>query len=181
VKGAVFGAVPLPARALAWTAIAAGVAARVFTLAVRPLWADEIFTLTLAKKSIPEILAALGVDSGPPLHYLAAHLLLAPFGPLPGRADVLVRILSLVASLLHLPLLAVVARRLGRPALGLTAAALFAISPLAVAYAAEGRAYALASLFVLLAFERALALREAPRLRVAAGLSLAAAIGKTAR
>ncbi len=175
MKGAAFGAVPLPARALAWTAIAAGVAARVFTLAVRPLWADEIFTLTLAKKSIPEILAALRVDSGPPLHYLAAHLLLAPFGPLPGRADVLVRILSLVASLLHLPLLAVVARRLGRPALGLTAAALFAISPLAVAYAAEGRAYALASLFVLLAFERALALREAPRLRVAAGLSLAAA------
>jgi Dolichyl-phosphate-mannose-protein mannosyltransferase len=175
VKGAVFGAVPLPARALAWTAIAAGIAARVFTLAVRPLWADEIFTLTLAKKSIPEILAALRVDSGPPLHYLAAHLLLAPFGPLPGRADVLVRVLSLVASLLHLPLLAVVARRLGRPALGLTAAALFAIFPLAVAYAAEGRAYALASLFVLLAFERALALCETPRLGVAAGLSIAAA------
>jgi uncharacterized membrane protein len=175
VKDSVAGAGPLPARALAWTAIAVGIAARVFTLAVRPLWADEIFTLTLARKSIPEILAALRVDSGPPLHYLAAHLLLAPFGPLPGRADVLVRVLSLVASLLHLPLFAVVARRLGRSAFGLTASALFAISPLAVAYAAEGRAYALASLFVLLAFERALALREKPRLGVAAGLSFAAA------
>ncbi|MCM3878445.1 MAG: glycosyltransferase family 39 protein, partial [Thermoanaerobaculia bacterium] len=175
MKGAEAGAGPLSARALAWTAIAAGIAARIFTLAVRPLWADEIFTLTLARKSIPEILAALRVDSGPPLHYLAAHLLLAPFGPLPGRADVLVRVLSLVASLLHIPLLFVVARRLGRPALGLTGIALFAISPLAVAYAAEGRAYALASLFVLLAFERALALREAPRLGVGAGLSFAAA------
>lgn len=169
------GAGLLSARGLAWTAIAAGIAARVFTLVVRPLWADEIFTLTLARKSIPEILAALRVDSGPPLHYLAAHLLLAPFGPLPGRADILVRVLSLVASLLHLPLLAVVARRLGRPALGLPAAALFAIFPLAVAYAAEGRAYALASLFVLLALERALALGEAPRLGVGAGLSFAAA------
>ena len=169
------GAGPPLARALAWTAITVGVAARVFTLAVRPLWADEIFTLTLARKSIPEILAALRVDSGPPLHYLAAHLLLAPFGSLPGPSDVLVRVLSLAASLLHLPLLALVARRLGRPAFGLTASALFAISPLAVAYAAEGRAYALASLFALLAFERALALREVPRPGVAAGLSFAAA------
>ena len=169
------GAGPLPARALAWTALTVGIATRIFTLLVRPLWADEIFTLTLARKSIPEILAALRVDSGPPLHYLAAHLLLAPFGPLPGGADVLVRVLSLAASLLHLPLLAVVARRLGRPAAGLTAMALFAISPLAAAYAAEGRGYALASLLVLLAFERALALRETPRLGVAFGLSFAAA------
>ena len=72
------GAGPLPARALAWTALTVGIATRIFTLLVRPLWADEIFTLTLARKSIPEILAALRVDSGPPLHYLAAHLLLAP-------------------------------------------------------------------------------------------------------
>ena len=161
-------------RALAWCAILLGTAARVFTVVVRPLWADEIFTLTLARKSVPEILAALRVDSGPPLHYFAAHVLLAPFGAVPGSADILVRVLSLAASLLHIPLLFLVARRLGRPASGLTAGALFAISPLAVAYAAEGRAYALASLLVLLAFERALALLETPRLGVAVGLSLAA-------
>ena len=53
--------------------------------------------------------------------------------------------------------------------------ALFASSRSRSAYAAEGRAYALASLLVLLAFERALALRERPRLGVAVGLSLAAA------
>ncbi len=162
------------ARALAWTAVAAGIAARVFTLAARPLWADEIFTLTVARKGVREILSALRVDSGPPLHYLAAHVLLAPFGPLPGRADVAVRLLSLAASLLHLPLLVLVARRLGRPASGLAACALFAISPLAVAYAAEGRGYALASLLVLLSFERALALREEPRPGATVGLSLAA-------
>jgi uncharacterized membrane protein len=175
VKHALAGAGPPSARALAWTALAAGIVARVYTLAVRPLWADEIFTLSLARKTVPEILSALRVDSGPPLHYLAAHVLLAPFGPLPGPADALVRVLSLAASLLHVPLLFVVARRLGKPASGLAASALFAIFPLAVAYAAEGRAYALASLLVLLAFERALALRETPGLGVAAGLSLAAA------
>jgi uncharacterized membrane protein len=162
-------------RALAWAAIAAGLIARVFSLVVRPLWADEIFTLTVARKSAPEILAALRVDSGPPLHYLFAHVLLMPFSPAPGPPDVLVRVLSLVASLLHLPLLFAVARRLGREEMGLPAAALYSVFPLAVAYAAEGRAYALASLLALLAFERALALRERPHPLIALGLTLAAA------
>lgn len=159
---------------LAWAALAVGVVARVFSLVVRPLWADEIFTLTVARKSVPEILAALRVDSGPPLHYLLAYVLLAPF-PAPGIGDALVRLLSLAASLLHLPLLFAVARRLGREEIGLPAAALYSVFPLAVAYAAEGRAYALASLLVLLAFERALALRERPRFSTGLGLALAAA------
>ena len=67
------------------------------------------------------------------------------------------------------------ARRLGREEIGLPAAALYSVFPLAVAYAAEGRAYALASLLGLLAFERALALREKPRLLTGIGLALAAA------
>src|ERR1700693_2272029 len=158
-------------RALAWAAMGVGVVARVFSLVVRPLWADEIFTLTVARKSPSEILAALRVDSGPPLHYVFAHVLLMPFSPAPGFPDVLVRLFSLVASLLHLPLLFTVARRLGREEMGLPAAALSSVSPLAVASAAEGRAYALASLLVLLAFERALALRERPRALTGLGLT----------
>ena len=171
---AIVRARPSLTRALAWTAIAVGVAARVYSLVVRPLWADEIFTLTVARKSAPEILAALRVDSGPPLHYFCAYVLLTPFAA-PGLPDVLVRLLSLVASLLHLPLLFTVARRLGREEMGLPAAALYSVFPLAVGYAAEGRAYSLASLLALLAFERALALRERPRALTALGLTLAAA------
>jgi uncharacterized membrane protein len=165
---------PALARALAWVAIGVGVVARVWALVIRPLWADEIFTLTVARKTAPEILSALRVDSGPPLHYFCAYVLLAPF-PTPGPPDALVRFLSVAASLLHLPLLFAVARRLGRPEMGLPAAALYSVFPLAVAYAAEGRAYALASLLALLAFERALALRERPRLPAALTLALAAA------
>jgi len=168
---------PPLARSLAWAAIAVGVVARVLVLVVRPLWADEIFTLTVARRSVSEILTALRVDSGPPFHYVLAHVLLVPFGPAPGVSDVLVRLISLAASLLHLPLLVAVARRLGREEMGLPAAALYSVFPLAVAYAAEGRAYALASLLALLAFERALALRERPRLLTALGLTLAAAGG----
>ena len=161
-------------RALLFAAIGLGVAARLALLVERPLWADEIFTLTLARKPVGSIVEALRVDSGPPLHYLVARLALLPFGPAPGPHDVAVRLLSLAASLLHLPLLAVVARRLGRPETGLPAAALYALFPLAVIYAAEGRAYLLASLLVLAAFERALALREAPTAGRAASLALAA-------
>ena len=161
-------------RALAWAAIAVGIATRVFTLVVRPLWADEIFTLTLARKSLPEILAALRVDSGPPLHYLVSHVLLLPF-PSPGAGDTVVRLFSLVASVLHLPLLILLGRRLSRAGSGLAAAALYALFPLAVLYGVEGRGYALASFLTLLAFERALAVRERPRFGTGAALAFCAA------
>ena len=161
-------------RALLFAAIGLGVAARLVLLVERPLWADEIFTLTLARKPVAAIVEALRVDSGPPLHYVVSRLVLLPFGPAPGPHDVAVRLLSLAAALLHLPLLAGVARRLGRPEAGLPAAALYALFPLAVVFAAEGRAYLPASLLVLVAFERALALRESPTTGRAAALALAA-------
>jgi 4-amino-4-deoxy-L-arabinose transferase-like glycosyltransferase len=163
-----------PSRLALGAAFAAGAAARAWAVFARPLWADEIFTLTLARRDFAAILEALRADSGPPLHYLVSHLLLLPF-PSPGTGDVAVRLLSFAASLLHLPLLVRVGKRLGRPGTGLFAAALYAVFPLAVLYGAEGRGYALASLLALGAFERALALRERPRFRTGAALSLAAA------
>jgi hypothetical protein len=161
-------------RALLVAAILIGTGARVALIVEKPLWADEIFTLRLARTPVPALLDALRVDSGPPLHYLLSRLILLPFGSGPGSYDAAVRLLSLGASLLHFPLLLLVARRLGRPAAGLPAAALYALFPLSASYAAEGRAYALASLLVLLAFERALALRETPTAGRAVGLALAA-------
>ncbi len=162
------------ARAAIAAVFAAGAAARVWAAFARPLWADEIFTLTVARRSVPKIFAALRVDSGPPLHYLVAHVLLLPF-PAPGAADVVVRLFSLAASLLHLPLLIRIGKRLGRPDAGFVAAGLYALFPLAVLYGIEGRGYALASLLALFAFERALALRERPAPGTAVVLALSAA------
>ena len=158
-------------------ALLAGAAARLVLAFLRPLWADEIFTLTLARQSLPDLLAALRLDSGPPLHYLAAKLLLLPFAA-PGPVDVAVRLLSVVASLLHVPLLLRIGRRCGAPRAGVVAAALFLVFPLAAASGAEGRGYALASLLALAAFERLLALEEAPRVTTAvlAGLLGGAAV-----
>ena len=158
-------------------AIAAGAAARLLLAALRPLWADEVFTLSVARLPLPDLLAALRLDSGPPLHYLAAKVLLLPFAA-PGPADVLVRLLSVAASLLHAPLLVRIGRRCDAPRAGAVAAALFLLFPLAAASGAEGRGYALASLLALAAFERLLALRDSPRARtaVAAGLLGGAAV-----
>jgi hypothetical protein len=162
-------------KSLLWAAVGAGILVRLALLFVRPLWADEIFTLNLARKSFAGILAALRVDSGPPLHYVLAHLLLAPSGPNPGPEDFLVRALSVAASLLHLPLFFRVTRLLGKPEAGLPAAAFFSVFPLAADYAAEGRAYALASLLVLYSLDRALALREEPRFGTAVLLAVTSA------
>ena len=160
-------------RAALLAAIAAGVVARLFQAVEKPLWADEIFTLVLARLPVPGILQALRTDSGGPLHYLVARALLLPFGP-PGPHDVLVRALSVAASLLHLPLFVLVARRLSLAGTGLRAAAIYAVAPLSVYFGAEGRAYAVASLFAFLAFERALAVRETPTPGRVASLALAA-------
>ncbi len=161
-------------RALLLLAVLIGIGARIAFVVERPLWADEIFTLDLARQPVASIVDALRADSGPPLHYLLARLLLLPF-PAPGPHDVAVRLLSLAASLLHLPLLLLAARRLGRPEAGGTAAALYSLFPLAASFAAEGRGYALASLLALAAFERALAIREAPTPGRAAVLAFAVA------
>lgn len=154
-------------RLLFVSALLAGVAARFVLAFLRPLWADEIFTLTLARRSLPDLLAALRLDSGPPLHYLASKILLLPFGP-PGPFDVVVRLLSVGASLLHVPLLIRIGRRGSVPRAGVVAAVLFLVFPLAATSGAEGRGYALASLLALATFERLLALEESPRARTAA-------------
>lgn len=164
-----------PLRALLVAALALGAAARVVQAVVKPLWADEIFTLFLARMSARGIVETLRADSGGPLHYLVAKAVLLPFGP-PGPLDLLVRLLSVAASLLHLPLLVLVARRLGRADAGLPAAALYSLFPLAIYFGAEGRAYVFASLFSLVAFERALAVRQEPTSGRTAALALASGL-----
>ncbi|MGE5347199.1 MAG: glycosyltransferase family 39 protein [Acidithiobacillales bacterium] len=161
-------------RAVLVAAILIGAGVRTALLVEKPLWADEIFTLTLARTPTAALLDSLRTDSGPPLHYLLSRLILLPFGPDPGAYDAAVRALSLAASLLHLPLLVLVARRLGRPEAGLPAAALYALFPIAADFGAEGRAYALASLLALAALERALAVRETPTAGRCVALALAA-------
>jgi hypothetical protein len=47
---------------------------------LRPVWHDELYTLALARLPVGELMKALVVDSGPPLHYLLCHFLFALVG-----------------------------------------------------------------------------------------------------
>ncbi len=156
-------------------ALIAGTALRLILVFERPLWSDEIFTLEMARRPAAGIVEALRLDSGPPLHYLAAHLALLP-SPKPGPADVLVRLMSLLAFALHIPLFLAIGRRMSSPEAGRLAAIVFALAPLSIYYSSEGRAYLMASLLVLSAFALALPLRdyESPSVPRAVALGLAA-------
>lgn len=156
--------------------MALGVSARLALIHSRSLWLDEIYTLTTARLSLGAMIDALHVETNAPLHYVVAHLLLVPLGSAPHRLDFLLRYASLAAALLHFPLLRRIAGRLGAPAASARAAALFALAPVAIVHDSEIRAYSLGSLLVLAALERALALRESPRLGNAALLSLWSAL-----
>jgi hypothetical protein len=66
---------------------------------LRPVWHDELYTLALARLPVGELLSALVVDSGPPLHYLLCHLLFALVGWQEGSmlGTVIVRLPSVLA------------------------------------------------------------------------------------
>jgi hypothetical protein len=134
----------------------------------RPLWADEIFTVWAARLPIPQLLAALRQDSGPPGFYLLEK----PFLWLADAvgADWVARGLPFLAGL------ALVAAAGGLPSgparrLGVVLLGTYALLGL---YAAEARAYALLALLSLLLFRLALQSEGRPG-KLAATLALGAA------
>jgi Dolichyl-phosphate-mannose-protein mannosyltransferase len=89
--------------------------------------------------------AVLLSDTSPPLYYLLLYL----WTIVVGTSDLSLRLFSVVCSLVCLPLLAAIARRVTGKGAVLPACALFAISPLAAYYSSEGRMYSLLWLCVL--------------------------------
>jgi len=85
-----------------WSVLMMSVVAGLLALAgawLRPVWHDELYTLALARLPVGELVAALLVDSGPPLHYLLCHLLFALVGWQEGSTlgTLMVRLPSVVA------------------------------------------------------------------------------------
>ena len=84
---------------------------------LRPVWHDELYTLALARLPIGQLLSALVVDSGPPLHYLICHGLFVLVGWPEGSmlGTLLVRLPSVLAFAV-LPWVVWKARPVGRRA-----------------------------------------------------------------
>jgi len=92
---------PTPVTNSRWVLVVC-VAAFALALAgasLRPVWHDELYTLALARLPISELLSALVVDSGPPLHYLICHGLFVLVGWPEGSmlGTLLVRLPSVLA------------------------------------------------------------------------------------
>jgi hypothetical protein len=134
----------------------------------RPPWHDEYFTAWAASLPLDGLLAALRVDSGPPLPYLLAKAIALTGVPELAAARA-------VAVLAGTAAVVIAARAAGR-AWGQTAApwcaALLAVHPLALAWSSEGRAYPLLLLAAALGWERLEALGAGGRGAVGLGLAV---------
>ncbi len=125
---------------------------------------DEADTALKVAKPVGALLADLARDGHPPLYFL----LLKGWTNLLGNAEASLRALSALFSLAECALLILVGRRLFGRAAGLTAGALFALSPIEIFHATEGRMYTLLPLEALGVFaltERLLRGEAAGRVR----------------
>lgn len=113
------------------------------------VYADELSTLYIVRgRSLGDVINLVTSDAEvtPPLSFVAAWL----FAKL-GSAPELIRLPSLIAGTLTIPLTFFVGRRAMSEAVGLIAAAIVALSPFMVYFSTEARGYALAIAFLLAA------------------------------
>lgn len=145
----------LPIR-LAIAALTLGVfALYVRYLGRQSLWFDEGLSVLFAARPLPQLFHTLIYeDLHPPLYYLLLHFWMV----LAGNSEWAVRMPSLFAAVLLVPLsFAVVREMWDQPAhmsttwhaLGISAAALIGVSPFIAYYAQETRMYSLAAMLVL--------------------------------
>lgn len=134
-------------KTLIWIIAVAGLAIRVGAALAHPAWHDEYFTVWAIRGSWSSLIAALRLDSGPPLLYAVAKVV-ADIGVAPLVAA---RGVAVTAGALAV-LFAAWATALRNRRAAWMAALLLAVHPLAVSWSAEGRAYGLLTLAVCVAW-----------------------------
>ncbi|MCB0241685.1 MAG: glycosyltransferase family 39 protein, partial [Anaerolineae bacterium] len=92
----------------------------------QPLWWDEGYSVWFAHQPLAEMLRLTALDIHPPLYYA----LLGGWSQLFGLAPVALRLFSVAAGVVAVPLIYVAGRALGGRRAGLLAAGLLAINPL---------------------------------------------------
>lgn len=151
-----------------------GAALRVFELGGRRFWFDEAVTVGLLRQDLGGMLETIPESEGaPPLYYVLAWGWARVF----GASEAAVRSLLVVAGVATIPVVFLIARRLGGQRAGLIAAVLAAVSPALVWHAQDARVYAvwvLLGALSFLAFQRALERPDVRRLALWAAASVAA-------
>lgn len=128
---------------------------RLYRLEAKNLWQDEGLSAYRASQSLPFILSNTIFiqgypthDTQPPLYFILLHLVFR----LAGRSEFSGRFLSLLFSVLVVPLTYLTGKRLLSQAAGIWASSLAALSPLYLWYAQELRMYSLLVFLGLLSF-----------------------------
>ncbi|HLY89166.1 MAG TPA: glycosyltransferase family 39 protein [Acetobacteraceae bacterium] len=122
--------------------IAIAVMARAFELGSQSLWTDELFTRYYPSLFSLKFLWTTGLfhENSPPLYYIAIKAWMALF----GSSETALRSLSLLASVLTLPLVYLLAMELFHQRRhGLLAMLAFSLLPMQIGFAQEARTYAL--------------------------------------
>lgn len=122
-----------------------GLSLRLYEIGAEGFWFDETFSVWIARRPLGSLFAAVRQDSHPPLYVLLLHFWLYL-----GRSDVFIRLLSTLFSVVTLPVVYVLGRRIASRELGLLAALILAVSPFNVLFAQEARMYTLLTLAVSL-------------------------------
>ena len=129
---------------LAWEVAIVGVATlvglvlRLYRLGAAPLSSQEIYTWDFAHQSVPFIVGRLShIETNPPLYYLMMKLVMTI-----GETEFLLRLPSLIAGTLAIPLVYILGRLGGAPRSGVIGAGLVSLSAVAITYSREARGYA---------------------------------------
>jgi len=131
----------------------------VYGLGTQSLWWDESLSLQRANYDLPLVLSneivltdasrqVITFDNHPPLYFLLLHFVVK----LAGQSEFALRFPSLAFSVLTVPLLYVLGKRLFDRRVGLLAALFGAISPLYLWYSHEARMYTMLTFLGLLSF-----------------------------
>lgn len=132
-------------------------------LGLLPLWGDELFTLRVSQRPVPQLLDAVRADVHPPLYFLAQHYWMK----LPLASDPIVRMRSMTA-LVTLIASAVVfwfawPRLSGSERWWFVA--LWTVSPCLLLYGRMGRSYSMQLLVAVIAIDRLLKFFKDPASR----------------
>jgi len=119
-----------------------GFGLRLQKLSFQPLWGDEGWSFYFAMQSLPRLLALTAIDIHPPLYYILLKGWLWIVDPGPEAA----RLLSVFFGTALIPVVSLLGWRLFERRVGVAAAGIVALMPLAVYYAQEVRMYGLVTL-----------------------------------
>ncbi len=114
----------------------------------RGLWLDEAISISQAKLPFNEMLARLAADDvHPPLHHAVLWITVR----LLGTGELAARAPSIIAGMMLIPTLYAVGRSLYDRRVGIVAAALGTVAPIAIWYSQEARMYSIFMLLCLIA------------------------------